>query len=460
MSLKEKLEELTSREYRRVARGLDPSEVELAIRQVVDLSQELIQRNEAMEKELVQSREQEGWMKRTLVHAERIASAIQEEAAKEALTVRAKAEIEAAEVVDQSRKKTEAQERVLINRRTLVEKRMALYEHESNLLLYRLHDLAKHHVDELGQEVSSEVKSLLQRMGTDWEMLPQLPFPVSEGPSNTELPEAKPVAMETPPPRIVSADPGTATPPARTVIEPVPPPPRREPFVSRVPEPPVAPALREEPNVAFHEENPAAASRKESIVLRTLEGAPSVRTMPESRSSPQGSTPPTGAGMINFANPLEELVAITAEEESASQKTVNQAMTNPPVGTPAPAARTPPQLSANKPTATGQVEAVVRQNKTVEASQKGKAEEASAEKKPPSANDIPSPTAAWGEERQRVEESLLCGCRLVREIRDTQGRLVVGSGALVTRELIHFLISKGLYGELVASVSDEKEPAR
>ncbi|MBE3088147.1 MAG: DivIVA domain-containing protein, partial [Chloroflexi bacterium] len=81
MGLKEKLEELASKQYRRVARGLDPSEVELAIRQVTDLAQELIQRNEAMEKELVQSREQEGWMKRTLVHAERIASAIQEEAA-------------------------------------------------------------------------------------------------------------------------------------------------------------------------------------------------------------------------------------------------------------------------------------------------------------------------------------------------------------------------------------------
>jgi hypothetical protein len=37
---------------------------------------------------------------------------------------------------------------------------------------------------------------------------------------------------------------------------------------------------------------------------------------------------------------------------------------------------------------------------------------------------------------------------------------VIGSGALVTRQLIHFLIDKGLYGELVASVSIEKEPTR
>ncbi|MEI6310521.1 MAG: DivIVA domain-containing protein, partial [bacterium] len=133
MGLKEKLEELASKQYRRVARGLDPSEVEFAIRQVADLAQELIQRNEAMEKELVEFREQEGWMKRTLLHAEKIASAIQGEAAIEATTIRAKAEIEAAEVVDQSRKKAEVQERVLISRRILVEKRMALYEHESNL---------------------------------------------------------------------------------------------------------------------------------------------------------------------------------------------------------------------------------------------------------------------------------------------------------------------------------------
>jgi hypothetical protein len=110
--------------------------------------------------------------------------------------------------------------------------------------------------------------------------------------------------------------------------------------------------------------------------------------------------------------------------------------------------------------ATGHVETVMRQKKAGETTQKGKAEEASAEKTPPDENGLASPPGAWGEERQRVEESLLCGRRLVREIRDTQGRLVVGSGALITRELIHFLIGKGLYGELVASVSDEKDPAR
>jgi len=495
MGLKEKLEELASKQYRRVARGLDPSEVEFSIRQAADLAQELIQRNEAMEKELVEFREQEGWMKRTLLHAEKIASAIQGEAATEAATIRAKAEIEAAEVVDQARKKAEVQERVLISRRTLVEKRMALYEHESNLLLYRLYDLAKHHVDELGQEVSSEVKSLLQRMGTDWEMLPQLPFPASEDPSNPEVLETKQARMETPPLRITSTEPEMVIPPVRTVLEPVPPPPQKEPFIFPISKPPVAPTLpeepiflqssdrlspshppsfvssaeekplptilREEPIAADRVENQSPAPGKESVVLRTLEGAPSIRTTPDPRNSSQAPIPPTSVGLINFANPLEELAAITAEEESTARKNqVTQPITSPAFGTLASVAHTPPQLFVNEPTPKVQIDAMIRQNKTAEATQKEKVEEVSAEKKPPIANDMPSSTSAWGEERQRVEESLLCGRRLVREIRDTQGRLVVGSGALVTRELIHFLIGKGLYGELVASVSDEKDPAR
>jgi hypothetical protein len=412
MDYRQKIDELSSSKIRRVFRGFDTNEVLQAFREWQGLSRELLQRNELLAAELAKSQETETIMRKTILHADKIATAIQDQANTEAANTKAKAEQEVATIVEQARKKAEAQERALIDRRTILERKMDLYEHESNLLLYRFYDLAKYHLDELGQEVSTEVKSLLQRLGTDWEMIPQLPFPFMEG-KEARHPQAEEAILhemqqersypeQTPEPTSPGETPEKVDEPARQSVEEA-----TTTVVSQEAHPPPPPFKRET------ESQPPSVLAEGSLTagITPEPGAIAMESAPETTIPPQVSPP------VPAIEPVQQVPA-PPRSSRFDWKAEGSA--------PEPAEKSPEAISVEPPIPL---------------------------RKPEGAKATPA------EELRRVEEALLCGRRLIRDVRDSQGRLVVGQGTKVTREMIHFLIGKSLYGELLASVSDDNEGA-